>query len=1510
MAVKWFVDNGGRSLKHRKQNMFVFFVLLLINLLNLVEYSSQQGSQCKEKFVEEPNGKYKFVVDCSNLGLETFPNGLSDLTTSLYLNGNRLKSVDKSILAKLALLQDLDFSGNDLTSLPEGIFDHSTKLRTLDLRRNRLHCDWRVWWLVNFTKTLEQFNGYCFSPSSLRGRDVRKLTEKDVIVDCESKKRLHQNSKDGHYKFNMAGSSGNSIELLIYCHNMQSNTPKEYLSLPSAGRGNYVSGKNAHTTQCAGRNVTSSDVAQFAVEFDKVRIHLRSLSIVTDDLTFSSSAKNTKYGTGRICGIINNDTACIGADGGIDLRGTPFKIKNTVKWYTAENSELVNVLKKSGGTVVQIKCSGKCGGCSLSGAGALPLELMNAELSPYEACTRPLGLQDGSIQSRNITASSYLDRNFLPSYARLHGNGHGGWCAAKQDKNQFIQVDLTAMHTISGISTQGYKTYSDWVTSYNLQYKSDDDETWRLYSLFNNVKVFKGNSDSNSVVTHWFQPRLRANAIRIHPISWYDGDFLDHRICLRFELYGCQSDVSSYVIKLGSTKPCLRPVKSGRNITDGTALTYDSKCSGTDFMFQLKDNVILMHTLSGYCLDVSSNFTATLSSTCQRSRFTYQRINRGASQNSNFIIKDKLTNRCIRLRRSKNKRDVDVIFKKCSDISQILLILSKTGVVPLVPFFKEPVETRKVAMWSSQVFTCEFSSDPPSLLVWSKNFPMKSGGAKLEGDNFKVLSNGSLHVENVTWADRGDYFCNALNSQGSQMKLLRLDVHAVQNFIKRPQSRVIIVGQSVKFDCKVEGIPTPRILWKFMQQNSRDYMRIDRLDQRRFKLSPDGSLTIRNVHINDRGVYACIAKSPGKKKNATANLVVYVPPRIILSAKKKNLFVGQSARVNCLATGEPYPKVAWYSLLDLNSTNPAQRGLRDGNISLERVTKKDQGIYVCEATSVIGKATASFELVVTATCRLSYVRYADVSPRKSFHVEKQQVRFSCQKGFRLIGASVLECTQFGNWSEPLPRCVAKVTTKAETTPIRTSTSVKPATLPTLDIVVKNYTDGLVDELGLLQQLLQHSLAIQKQSSLDEKVESLNASLSALESLLTINSKDAGQDKSIKNFVMFSNVVSNLLDEDNSKIWKALQEKSPGTSKLLSVFDQYSRRQLGNLGSASNKNKNDAEIVTKNLVVKIHELVASSSQNAVEISIAANGKSKEKPRFTVPNEIINYGTKSTAVLVWFKTVSGLLSTTSTTSNQKINPLSNVVSLTISNVKDGTTLKKPIRIKYSAIKPLSKSAECVFWKFNSSDHGYWSNDGCKRFESKLKTTNNNDVICECNHLTNFAIIERTPLDGKRKPPKLFILSLSLSVIIGCGISILFAFCTCISHLCFSGHVRSDRRIIMINICACIMLGSSVFLGGALLSSFKLIKDDSTKYFCLVMSGSLQLFFVAFFSWMLAEAIQIFLSTKTVVDKSSGKLTMFYLLGWGKFSLVTIHSFTCKTPLFSYNLIDNIIPESVGV
>lgn len=98
---------------------------------------------------------------------------------------------------------------------------------------------------------------------------------------------------------------------------------------------------------------------------------------------------------------------------------------------------------------------------------------------------------------------------------------------------------------------------------------------------------------------------------------------------------------------------------------------------------------------------------------------------------------------------------------------------------------------------------------------------------------------------------------------------------AMQKFIIRPESKETIVGQTAKFKCQVEGIPKPRILWRRKKYSSNGFIRVDSLDQRRFKLLPNGTLVILNVHFDDMGLYTCVAKSPGKLSNATVLLTVY-----------------------------------------------------------------------------------------------------------------------------------------------------------------------------------------------------------------------------------------------------------------------------------------------------------------------------------------------------------------------------------------------------------------------------------------------------------------------------------------------------------------------------------------------------------------------------------------------------------------------------------------------------------
>lgn len=88
-----------------------------------------------------------------------------------------------------------------------------------------------------------------------------------------------------------------------------------------------------------------------------------------------------------------------------------------------------------------------------------------------------LGVYTDHIRDERITASSWLSSKHLPYYGRLDTNiGHGAWCAAVNDVNPYLEIDLEMEHSINGVITQGkYRLSSDqlgdaWVTVFSLSF--------------------------------------------------------------------------------------------------------------------------------------------------------------------------------------------------------------------------------------------------------------------------------------------------------------------------------------------------------------------------------------------------------------------------------------------------------------------------------------------------------------------------------------------------------------------------------------------------------------------------------------------------------------------------------------------------------------------------------------------------------------------------------------------------------------------------------------------------------------------------------------------------------------------------------------------------------------------------------------------------------------------------------------------------------------------------------
>ena len=82
----------------------------------------------------------------------------------------------------------------------------------------------------------------------------------------------------------------------------------------------------------------------------------------------------------------------------------------------------------------------------------------------------PLGLEDGTIQDGQMTASSqYAD--LAPHHGRLHKTRF--WASSGYDASTWLQVDFLKLVVITGIQTQGAGTIGQWATSVQIQHGND-----------------------------------------------------------------------------------------------------------------------------------------------------------------------------------------------------------------------------------------------------------------------------------------------------------------------------------------------------------------------------------------------------------------------------------------------------------------------------------------------------------------------------------------------------------------------------------------------------------------------------------------------------------------------------------------------------------------------------------------------------------------------------------------------------------------------------------------------------------------------------------------------------------------------------------------------------------------------------------------------------------------------------------------------------------------------------
>ncbi|XP_028301363.1 hemicentin-1 isoform X2 [Gouania willdenowi] len=251
------------------------------------------------------------------------------------------------------------------------------------------------------------------------------------------------------------------------------------------------------------------------------------------------------------------------------------------------------------------------------------------------------------------------------------------------------------------------------------------------------------------------------------------------------------------------------------------------------------------------------------------------------------------------------------------------------------------------------ILPCDVTSVPLPTINWAKEKQLISPFSP----RHTQLSSGSMKITETRVSDKGLYVCVATNIAGNLTLSIELSVLVPPSIQPGPRVMKVPVGHTVELPCVVTADPPPVINWM--------------KDERRYPSSPDGSLALTKVKLEDEGIYSCTAVNSAGRATADILLLVQVPPVVEIleppfNSPLQERVANQRIAFPCPAKGLPKPVIRWLrNGQELEGNEPGVSILEDGTLLiLASVSPLDNGEYVCTAANDAGSTEKKYQLKV------------------------------------------------------------------------------------------------------------------------------------------------------------------------------------------------------------------------------------------------------------------------------------------------------------------------------------------------------------------------------------------------------------------------------------------------------------------------------------------------------------------------------------------------------------------
>ncbi|KAM9505209.1 basement membrane-specific heparan sulfate proteoglycan core protein-like isoform 17-T17 [Salvelinus alpinus] len=276
--------------------------------------------------------------------------------------------------------------------------------------------------------------------------------------------------------------------------------------------------------------------------------------------------------------------------------------------------------------------------------------------------------------------------------------------------------------------------------------------------------------------------------------------------------------------------------------------------------------------------------------------------------------------------------------------TRVEVIVEGAGQVPVTPRASVPDPLMVVVEGQSTTLRCDARGFPVPKITWSKlRAPLPW--------RHKVVDN-TLILPSVGRADSGEYICNATNNMGTTEVTIMLDVETPPYATSLPDDVAVRVGEVIRLQCLAHG--TPPLLLQWTKLNGSLSTRAD---------VQGGDLQINLAIPEDAGTYKCVATNKVGTSEAHAKVTVRSPLAVRVSPQVEVKARGSAVEFTCSAAGGLGTTMEW---LKEGGALPPNHHIKDGVLRIENLEQRNEGIYICRATSVHGQAQDSAKLTIQA----------------------------------------------------------------------------------------------------------------------------------------------------------------------------------------------------------------------------------------------------------------------------------------------------------------------------------------------------------------------------------------------------------------------------------------------------------------------------------------------------------------------------------------------------------------